>query len=79
MINLHVSIAESQGKIVFLRTLVKGGVGRSYGIQCAKLAGMPRSVINRAKEVLHDLESRSKDFQQIDQDCLEIPEILQGS
>ena len=56
---MHVSVIEKNGKIVFLRTLQNGGSGKSYGIQCAKLAGMPRSVVRRANEILKDLESRS--------------------
>ena len=66
IINLHVAISESKGDIVFLRTLQEGATGKSYGIQCAKLAGMPRNVIKRAKELLKDLE-RSDPTVQIDQ------------
>lgn len=47
-----------QGKgddIVFLRKIVKGGADKSYGIQVAKLAGVPDPVINRAKEIVEEL------------------------
>ena len=54
--NFNVSIKEIDGKILFLRTLIPGGSEHSFGIHVAKLAGMPPSVINRANEVLADLE-----------------------
>ena len=57
-INLHVAVNESGGKIVFLRALREGGAGKSYGVQCARLAGMPRSVLRRAKQILRDLERK---------------------
>ena len=54
--NYNVSVKEIQGKIIFLRKLVKGGISHSFGIHVAKLAGMPKQVLNRAKEILVDLE-----------------------
>ena len=53
--------------IVFLRKIVKGGADKSYGVQVAKLAGVPDAVINRAKEIAreleeHDLTSGAKDI-----------------
>lgn len=56
IINMHVAISESNGEIVFLRSLQEGGTGKSYGIQCAQLAGMPRGITRRAKQILRDLE-----------------------
>ncbi len=47
--------------VIFLRRLVEGGASRSYGIQVARLAGLPTDVIVRAKEILADLESESRD------------------
>jgi len=55
--NFNVSVSEDKGEVVFLRKVVPGGVDKSYGIHVAKLAGLPRAVINRAHEVLADLES----------------------
>jgi DNA mismatch repair protein MutS len=46
-----------QGNIVFLHRVVPGSIGRSYGVHVAKLAGMPASIVRRAEEVLHSLES----------------------
>ncbi len=54
--NYNVSVKEIQGKIIFLRKLLKGGISHSFGIHVAKLAGMPKQVLNRAKEILVDLE-----------------------
>ncbi len=53
--NYCVAVKEKGDDIVFLRKIVKGGADRSYGIQVAKLAGVPDSVIDRAKEILEEL------------------------
>ncbi len=50
--NLHVAVKESGGNIVFLRRVEPGRADRSYGIEVARLAGLPREVIERAREVL---------------------------
>jgi len=55
--NFNVNVKEVNGSIVFLRKLVPGGSNHSFGIHVAKLAGMPRSLVRRAEEVLTDLES----------------------
>ena len=55
--NFNVAVKEWGDHIVFLRKIVPGGCDHSYGIQVARLAGLPREVIERAKEVLHNLES----------------------
>ena len=55
--NFNVNVKEVNGSIVFLRKLVPGGSNHSFGIHVAKLAGMPRSLVRRAEEVLIDLES----------------------
>ncbi|MEM7786318.1 MAG: DNA mismatch repair protein MutS [Bacteroidota bacterium] len=52
-----VRVQEHDGKIVFLRTLVPGGVDHSYGIEVARMAGLPASVVARAKSVLRHLEA----------------------
>lgn len=54
--NYSIAVREWQGNIIFLHKLVKGGTSRSYGIQVAGLAGVPDSVIKRAKEILKDIE-----------------------
>ena len=53
--NYCIAVKEKGDDIVFLRKIVKGGVDKSYGIQVAKLAGVPDSVINRAKELVEEL------------------------
>ena len=52
---------EWKDEIVFLRKILQGGTDRSYGIQVARLAGLPREVVARAKEILRDLEKKSYD------------------
>ena len=54
--NYNISVKEFAGTIVFLRKIVRGGANRSFGIEVAGLAGLPESVISRAKEILHTLE-----------------------
>jgi DNA mismatch repair protein MutS len=54
--NFHVAVKEWNDRVIFLRKLVEGGTSRSYGIQVARLAGLPEGVIERAKEVLTNLE-----------------------
>ena len=54
--NFNVAVREHNDQIVFLRKIVEGGADKSYGIQVARLAGVPRSVIERSKEILRNLE-----------------------
>ena len=54
--NYNVAVSEENGSIVFLRRIVPGRADKSYGIHVAQLAGMPNAVVNRAWEVLRDLE-----------------------
>ena len=54
--NFHFAVKEWQGEVIFLRTLKEGPASRSYGIQVAGLAGLPRDLIDRAKEILKNLE-----------------------
>jgi DNA mismatch repair protein MutS len=54
--NYSVAVKEIDNEIVFLRKIVPGGTDESYGIEVAKLAGIPQEVIDRAKEILYDLE-----------------------
>ena len=53
--NYCIAVKEKGDDIVFLRKIIKGGADRSYGIQVAKLAGVPEMVIDRAKEILAEL------------------------
>jgi len=54
--NLNVAVREWHEQIVFLRKIVEGGTDKSYGIQVARLAGIPKGVLDRAKEILRNLE-----------------------
>lgn len=54
--NYHVSVKEVDNTIVFLRKLVRGGTEHSFGIHVARMAGMPRSIVERATDILHSLE-----------------------
>ena len=55
--NFTVAVREWNDQVIFLRTIIPGGASHSYGIQVARLAGMPTDVIERAKEILRNLES----------------------
>jgi DNA mismatch repair protein MutS len=59
--NYNVAVKEWAGEIIFLRKIVEGGTNRSYGIQVARLAGLPPKVIDRAKEILSNLEKGELD------------------
>ena len=56
--NSRVDVLEEQGNVVFLHKVVPGGADRSYGVNVAKLAGLPRPVLRRAEQVLYELEER---------------------
>lgn len=57
--NYNVAVTEADGKVIFLHKIVPGGADRSYGIHVAQLAGLPRSVIQRADEIMSELEKTS--------------------
>jgi DNA mismatch repair protein MutS len=59
--NFNIAVKEWNDKIIFLRKLLPGGTSRSYGIQVAKIAGLPQSLIGRAKEILDNLEGKEVD------------------
>jgi DNA mismatch repair protein MutS len=61
--NGHFEAREWGDEVIFLRRLVDGGASRSFGIQVARLAGLPMPVIDRAREILHNLESGELDAQ----------------
>ncbi|MCI0569317.1 MAG: DNA mismatch repair protein MutS [Myxococcaceae bacterium] len=59
--NASIAVKELDGKVLFLRKLVPGGANRSYGIEVARLAGLPPEVVARAREILGNLESGELD------------------
>ncbi len=58
--NYNVSVKEVNNKVIFLRKLVRGGSEHSFGIHVARMAGMPKSVVNRANEILKELEGANR-------------------
>jgi DNA mismatch repair protein MutS len=54
--NFNVSVKEVENKVIFLRKLVEGGSNHSFGIHVARMAGMPKSVVKRAEDILKELE-----------------------
>jgi DNA mismatch repair protein MutS len=62
--NFNIAVKEWNDEIIFLRKLVEGGTNRSYGIQVARLAGVPQTVVNKAKKVLTGIESGDHSFSQ---------------
>jgi DNA mismatch repair protein MutS len=58
--NFNVSIKELNNKVIFLRKLVRGGSAHSFGIHVAQMAGMPKSVVQRADEILKEMETSQK-------------------
>lgn len=63
--NFNVAVREWNDQIVFLHKIVPGGTDKSYGIQVARLAGVPRTVVDRAKEILRVLEEAELDLQKV--------------
>ena len=59
--NYNVSVKEIDGKIIFMRTLRRGGSEHSFGIHVAQIAGMPKSIVKRADEIMKQLEKESKE------------------
>lgn len=59
VVNYNIAVKEEKNEIIFLRKVIPGGTNKSYGIQVALLAGMPKDLIERAKELLKKLESES--------------------
>ncbi len=58
--NQHIAVSDHGDRVVFLRSLREGGASRSYGIQCARLAGLPEPVVERAAALLVELEKRPR-------------------
>ncbi len=63
VLNYHVQVAEQGDSVVFLHTINKGKAGKSYGIHVAGLAGVPKAVVQRASEILTELEAQSDHWQ----------------
>ncbi|HEX2205015.1 MAG TPA: DNA mismatch repair protein MutS, partial [Longimicrobium sp.] len=59
VVNFSVAVREVGDDIVFLRRLVEGGADRSYGVEVARLAGLPETVVERARQILRELEEQS--------------------
>ncbi|WP_338598103.1 DNA mismatch repair protein MutS [Clostridium baratii] len=64
--NYSVAVKEVDDNIIFLRKIVKGGADQSYGIEVAKLAGLPKEVIKRAKDILDNLEDNTSKLEKIE-------------
>ena len=68
--NYRISATEKDGKVIFLRKIVRGGANRSFGIEVASLAGLPKEIISRAKDLLISLEqadiNKNIDLENID-------------
>ena len=60
--NYNVSVKEVDNRVIFLRKLERGGSEHSFGIHVAKMAGMPKSIVKRANEILKQLESSARHF-----------------
>ena len=58
--NYNVSVKEIDNKVIFLRKLERGGSEHSFGIHVAKMAGMPKSIVKRANDILHQLETDNR-------------------
>ncbi|HXN55806.1 MAG TPA: DNA mismatch repair protein MutS, partial [Myxococcales bacterium] len=61
VVNLTMAVTENAGRVVFLRKVVPGAASRSYGIHVARLAGLPETVLARAREILGNLEAQELD------------------
>ena len=60
--NFNIAVKEWNDEIIFLRKLVEGATNRSYGIQVARLAGIPAAVIDRSKKILYRVENKEQDL-----------------
>ena len=60
IVNYRIEVDEKQGKIMFLRNIVKGGADKSYGIEVAKLAGLPKEILIESRKILKRLEQKKE-------------------
>jgi DNA mismatch repair protein MutS len=72
--NYNVAVQETSNKVIFLRKLIEGGSGHSFGIHVAKMAGLPNAIINRANEILAELENNRNLAQDIAGTLKSLPE-----
>ena len=70
--NYHISVKEEGKEVIFLRKLAPGGVAHSFGIHVARLAGMPREVIDSAERTLRELEKKQKQAAAIPDDGVQL-------
>lgn len=75
--NYNVSVKERDHRIIFLRKLERGGSEHSFGIHVAKMAGMPKSIVQRADNILHQLETDNRQ-QGIAKPAVEVPASANG-
>jgi DNA mismatch repair protein MutS len=73
--NYSVAVKEIEDNVIFLRKIVEGGADQSYGIEVAKLAGLPIELITRAKEILASLEGDTKTYIEKPKDEVAISEV----
>lgn len=78
VVNYNVSVKEINGKVVFLRKLARGGSEHSFGIHVAKLAGMPSAIVQRADEVLLQLEANNRKDSVVTKNLGNVAEQRQG-
>ncbi len=71
--NFHVAVKETGHKVIFLRKLMEGGTEHSFGIHVAKMAGMPKAIVDRANEMLHELESQRQQHDDVKQTVKKLP------
>ena len=76
--NYNVSVREANGKVIFLRKLERGGSEHSFGIHVASLAGMPKSIVKRAEQILKQLEENNSNGKVSRPDTTEIAENREG-
>jgi DNA mismatch repair protein MutS len=76
--NYNVSVRETNGKVIFLRKLERGGSEHSFGIHVASLAGMPKSIVKRAEQILKQLEENNSNGKVSRPDTTEIAENREG-
>ena len=77
--NFRITISEESGEIQFLRKIVQGGTSKSYGIQVAKMAGLPNSVINRSQDLMNkmqrDFSNNLSSNRKTDKSMPEVPQL----
>ncbi len=78
IVNYNVTVKEIDGKVVFLRKLMKGGSEHSFGIHVAKLAGMPARIVKRAEEVLSELERANRSKGNVTKDLSDVAQNRSG-